>query len=434
MDERFSEFFSEIDFDHILGFSEITLIYDSVGGFTQVYRARKDLRKVAIKCIKERYREDPVYNSLLRKEYELGIQFDHSGILRFYSFEKIEGMGMCIVSEFIEGETLADRLKRGKLDEKEAMKILKELCEAVDYLHRRQTVHFDLKPDNIMLTFNGGHVKLLDFGFADADSFAVLKRLGGTAGYCAPEQIAKGEENPDFKSDIYAIGKIMKEMVSRPSYGFRKISDECISKNRQKRPSNAIKILSNTQLYNKNKIALTATIGVFIAVLIIGVLWMNYDDPKNEELKSIGEELPAATGSDTVTDVDSVKQAVINNREETILQSPRADQNIVTETSEPSVEKTEMRNSIHPLEIICYNSVLRDARILFKNATSPKDTVNWREKVSRSVNEWVMTQVSSKDTLLLSLLQKRIETTIHDLSLKKELKKELEQLYSSSPE
>ena len=121
-------------------------------------------------------------------------------------------MGTCIVMEWIDGITLEHW--SGKKTEGEG--IFLQLLDAVHYIHAKQIVHRDLKPSNIMITHNGNHVKLIDFGLSDTDDFAILKQPAGTPGYISPEQIVS--QQADIRNDIFSIGCILEKILPGKPY------------------------------------------------------------------------------------------------------------------------------------------------------------------------------------------------------------------------
>ena len=171
-------------------------------GYNLLVRAKRHGRWWMLKGLKESYRNDAVYQVLLQKEYEITSQLQHPMIVSVFSLEEVEGLGLCIVMEWIEGLTLKEWLAQGNHSRKQRRHVADMLLEALAYVQRRQTQHRDLKPSNIMLTHDGQYLKLIDFGLSDTDSHTILKAPAGTEGYMAP----------DGPSDIYSLGRILREL------------------------------------------------------------------------------------------------------------------------------------------------------------------------------------------------------------------------------
>jgi serine/threonine-protein kinase len=152
-------------------------------------------------------------------EARLQATLNHPNVARLYGYLEFDRRP-CIVMEYVDGQTLADRLHQcGALPVDEAMRILVALTEAVAYVHEKKIVHRDLKPANIRLT-RSGVVKLLDFGIAKGESSPSLTMTGqviGTPAYLSPEQLDGGEAT--IRSDIWALGVVFYEMVAgRPPF------------------------------------------------------------------------------------------------------------------------------------------------------------------------------------------------------------------------
>lgn len=179
-------------------------------GFNELVRAKRYGRWWVLKGLKAAYREQSVYRLLLRKEYDLLSQLSHPHVVAAHSIEEVEGLGLCIVMEWIDGVNLARWLAQGGHTRRERLAVARQLMDALAYIHGRQIVHRDLKPSNIMVTANGGTVKLIDFGLADADSYALFKQSAGSAGYLSPEQRAGGK--PDVRNDLYSLGCVMADL------------------------------------------------------------------------------------------------------------------------------------------------------------------------------------------------------------------------------
>ena len=131
----------------------------SSNGFSLLVRAKRHGRWWLLKGLKEQYRQDTVYQVLLQKEYEIACQLQHPMIVSVFSLEEVEGLGLCIVMEWIEGLTLKEWLAQGKHSRKQRRHVADMLMEALAYVQSRQTQHRDLKPSNIMLTHDGQYLK-----------------------------------------------------------------------------------------------------------------------------------------------------------------------------------------------------------------------------------------------------------------------------------
>jgi len=209
------------------------------GGMGEVYRAvdtRLD-RVVAIKILPERLSSSPGLKERFEREARAISSLNHARICTLHDIGAQDGIHF-LVMEFLEGETLAQRVRRAPVPLKEALQIGIEICEALEVAHRAGIVHRDLKPGNVMLTKTGA--KLMDFGLAKAAASAsgagtstdapllsaaetitgssplsALTGAGqvvGTIQYMSPEQI-EGKE-ADARSDIFALGCVLYETIT----------------------------------------------------------------------------------------------------------------------------------------------------------------------------------------------------------------------------
>jgi serine/threonine protein kinase len=206
------------------------------GGMGEVYRARDTRldRTVAIKILPNHLSLSPEFKQRFEREARTVSSLNHPHICHLYDVGSQDGTDF-LVMEFLDGETLADRLRRGALQFSELLKIGMDVAEALEIAHRAGIVHRDLKPGNIMLTKSG--TKLMDFGLAKPTSLGApgsgsapllsaartmsgptpaspLTTAGsivGTIQYMSPEQI-EGKE-ADARSDIFAFGAVLYEMA-----------------------------------------------------------------------------------------------------------------------------------------------------------------------------------------------------------------------------
>ena len=185
------------------------------GGLAEVFAARDRVtgEEVAVKVLHGHLARDADIAERFRREMAVTRGLDHPGIVRVYDLH--EGAGRPFFTmELLRGETLSERLKRGRLHPDEARRIAREACAALHVAHRKGVVHRDLKPANIFLC-DSGAVKLVDFGLARVAGWARLtaqSTVMGTPGYIAPELL--GGSGADARADIYSLGATLYEMLT----------------------------------------------------------------------------------------------------------------------------------------------------------------------------------------------------------------------------
>jgi serine/threonine protein kinase len=137
-----------------------------VGGMGEVYRARdpKLQRDVALKILPEIFASDPDRSTRFEREARTLAALNHAHIAGIYGFEESNGV-RALALEFVDGETLADRIVRGPIPIDETLSIARQIAEALEAAHEQGIIHRDLKPANIKITAEG-LVKILDFGLA----------------------------------------------------------------------------------------------------------------------------------------------------------------------------------------------------------------------------------------------------------------------------
>jgi serine/threonine-protein kinase len=185
------------------------------GGMGEVYRAVHE-RSGAVAAVKVLARGSLASSALARFYNEAHVQagLDHPNIAKLLAFVDL-GDRPCLVMEFVEGESLADRiLREGRLCVDEALPIFAQVVDAVAHVHEQHIVHRDLKPNNVRIT-PAGMVKLLDFGIARQGAARGLTRTGsviGTPLYLSPEQLRGDDATPP--SDVWSLGVLLYEMLT----------------------------------------------------------------------------------------------------------------------------------------------------------------------------------------------------------------------------
>jgi serine/threonine protein kinase len=211
------------------------------GGMGEVYRARdtKLKRDVAVKILPDEFSTNPERLSRFQREAEVLASLNHPNIAAIYDLQEESGTRF-LVLELVEGETLADRIARGRIPTEEALRVAREIAQALEAAHEKGIIHRDLKPPNVKITADG-KVKVLDFGLAKAletaPSAGTLSNsptltfagtnagvIMGTAAYMSPEQ-ARGR-TADGRSDIFSFGCVLYEMLTgRQTFQGEDVSD-----------------------------------------------------------------------------------------------------------------------------------------------------------------------------------------------------------------
>ncbi len=174
-------------------------------------------RPVAIKVLHRHAAEQPEMRERFRREARVAARLTHANIVPLHTFGDIDGE-LFFVMGFVEGETLAERLRReGQIPQDDALRILREVCDALALAHANGVIHRDIKPENVLLEARTGRALLADFGIArEGTASAALTGTGiaiGTPHYMSPEQAAS-DGAVDHRADIYAVGVLGYRMLS----------------------------------------------------------------------------------------------------------------------------------------------------------------------------------------------------------------------------
>jgi tetratricopeptide (TPR) repeat protein len=197
------------------------------GGMGEVYLAFDKVlnRDVAIKFVSADRIADPAAEQRLLREAQAAAALDHPSICGVHDVHIGPDGRVCIVMQYVEGETLAERLRRGPLPARQALALVTDIAEGLAVAHARHVVHRDLKPQNIMVT-PSGRPKLLDFGIAlmqvpqeegststkTVTSVTTGRAVAGSPAYMSPEQIL--QRPIDGRSDLFSLGLILYECLT----------------------------------------------------------------------------------------------------------------------------------------------------------------------------------------------------------------------------
>jgi tRNA A-37 threonylcarbamoyl transferase component Bud32 len=190
------------------------------GGMGAVYKARQTKldRLVAVKVLPPEWGKDPAFAERFAREAKALARLNHPHVVAVHDFGESDGL-FYLVMEYVDGANLRNILANGGLEPQEALAIVPQICDALQYAHEEGIVHRDIKPENILLD-SKVRVKIADFGLAKLTNrpratFTLTgsQQIMGTLDYMAPEQRIRPQE-VDHRADIYSLGVVFYEMLT----------------------------------------------------------------------------------------------------------------------------------------------------------------------------------------------------------------------------
>ena len=252
-------------------YTNLRPLHTSSYGNSRLFTAQSNGRKVVIKTLKADRANNAQCRASLRNEYDTTASLDNKFVRKAIDFVQIEGLGDCIVFEYIEGKSLAEHVRVGTLSEKQVKNVLVDVCDGLAYLHRNQVVHSNLTPENIMVTADGCRAKLIDLGIPETDPTADRELLIKEMELVAPE-IIKGEEY-DSRADIYSLGKIIEFISERNiSKQFGVVATHCTQFSKEQRYDSISEVRSGITKGHP----VVKTVVLLLVLALLGVLAFIY--------------------------------------------------------------------------------------------------------------------------------------------------------------
>ena len=190
------------------------------GGMGVVYKAKqKNLgREVALKLLASNLKDNPAFEERFTREARAMAMMNHPNIISIFDFGQ-RGGHYYLVMEYVDGLNLRQLIQGTKIEPAEAMQMVPQLCDALQYAHDRGIVHRDIKPENVLIS-QDGFLKIADFGLAKLTDGAPgnftltqSRQVMGTLNYMAPEQVERPTE-VDHRADIYSLGVVIYELLT----------------------------------------------------------------------------------------------------------------------------------------------------------------------------------------------------------------------------
>ncbi len=327
MDESSSGVVDSLDGHIDSTFTNISLLFSSLHSELRV--AQRYGRRFVLKSLPSSYRSIPIYEAQLEKEFNISILMNHPNVVQTIGFESVPGLGNTIIMEYVDGFTLNEWLK-GNPSEQQRYDVLSQLLDGVSYIHSHQVIHRDLKPRNILVTRNGQHVKVIDFGLSDTDSYAIFKQPAGTKRYVSPEQQQSGQ-SVDQRSDIYSLGVVISDLFPRK---YSSIVKKCCAQDPLRRFANVAQL--REALGKKGvpwKLVLPALF--LVSVMLVGVWYY------------IGQEYDTEDDVLVVSQVDSVETSVVEDSPKVVKDD--AIPNVAVK-KKPAVRNVEQTHSVESIK------------------------------------------------------------------------------------
>ena len=342
-------------------------------GYCMIVKCRKGDQTVVLKTLKEEYRERVLLRNALKREFKQCQRLNHSGIIRYQGLVEVDGYGLCIEEEYVEGRTLQAYLKESHTDD-EKLGIINQIADALRYAHQQGVIHRNLKPSNVLVANQGDYVKLIDFSVLSPED---VKLTADTTRFMAPE-IKDETMAADGTADIYSLGTIMKVMGLTLAYS--DVIKRCCAFKRSDRYSNIDEFLADLNnegpSFTMPKIGKGTVMLALIAAVVIGVgiLLYNYGGALVDQVGKI--------------DMSSVfKSDAETAPEDTVKMKPSAQSDsLSTATEQPATGKLAFMNKMKP-------ALYKDLDRLFEKNSADK------AKLTKAIKAYYKGLIQANDTL-----------------------------------
>lgn len=221
--------------------------------FYHIYTAKKFGKWVMIKTLRPEFANDPVYRKMIEQEFDVRYSLAHPNIVMINDFEDIPGIGRCIVTDDVYGDSLRKLLNEGRITPQHVEQLRHQLVNALDYIQSHHIVHPPLRPENIIFTENIGNLKLIDVGFEQRPSLS----------------------HQSTADDIYNYGKVLTEVLDSTGSNdptLRRVARRCTDPDPKKRYRDTQQL--HLALENRRSRTIYITIIAFLLVMVALLIWL----------------------------------------------------------------------------------------------------------------------------------------------------------------
>lgn len=220
--------------------------------FYDVYTAKKFGKWVMLKTLKPEYRDRPEYQAMIEKEFEVRYNLAHPNIIMINDYEEVPGIGRCIITDDVYGDSLRKLLNEERVTEAHIDKLRHQLVDAMGYIQTNHLAHHPLRPENIIFTENVGNLKLIDVGFEQKP--ALTPR--------------------DTSQDIYNYGMVILEVLEATGYKdptLRRVAERCTDPDHKRRYRDMTQV--HMALENKRNRGYIIIIA-FLTIMVLVLAWL----------------------------------------------------------------------------------------------------------------------------------------------------------------
>lgn len=238
--------------------TEIELLPEWDEEFYDVYTAKKFGKWLMLKTLKPQYRGIEKYEAMIEKEFDVRYNLAHPHIVMINDFEDVPGIGRCIITDDVYGDSLRKLIDEKRVTPKHIEQLRHHLVSAMDYIQSNHIVHHPIRPERIIFTENIGNLKLIDVGFDQKDHL----------------------EPTDAADDIYNYGMVLKEALDSVEDNYpnlRKIAERCTDPNKSRRYRDVQDLHLALERRSGNRLYLL--IIIFLVLMIMFLTWLIVSKP-----------------------------------------------------------------------------------------------------------------------------------------------------------
>lgn len=231
--------------------TELELLPEWDEQFYDVYTAKKYGKWVMLKTLKPQFKDDPRFQAMIEKEFDVRYNLAHPNIIMINDYEDVPGLGRCIITDDVYGLSLRKILDQGKATRHHLDQVCNQLVDAIDYIQRNHIVHFPIRPETVIFTENIENLKLIDVGFDQS------------------EHLTPAEASEDIKCFGKVLGEVLDAVPDAPAH-LRRVADRCMAADPRQRFGSVHQLRMAIAHRSSNKFYLVIIAFLLVMIAILG--------------------------------------------------------------------------------------------------------------------------------------------------------------------